>query len=159
MNKILSYVVALVMITGCSTLEVSVDYDESYDFSKIKTFAVDRSFQKQQNTLFIDRAANALENELQLKNYQQTSNESADLIFIFHLNVKEKSDVQASYGLSGYRGYRYGGMMMSTTHTYEYQEGTLIVDALDPRTQKTVWRGIGVKELRDNKTPKESCLP
>ncbi len=46
-------------------------------------------------------------------------------------------------------------MMMSTTHTYEYNEGTLIIDALNPQTQKIVWRGIGVKELRDNKTPKE----
>ena len=153
MIKILSFFVALLLFIGCSTLKVSVDYDESYDFEKVRTFAIDRTSQNPKNTLFEDRVTNALENELILKNYKKVSKEEADLIFVFHSSVKNKSDIQTSYGLSGYRGFRYGGMMLSTTHTYDYTEGTLVVDALSPKTKKIVWRGKGVKELRDKKTP------
>ena len=46
-------------------------------------------------------------------------------------------------------------MMMSTTSTYEYKEGTLVIDALDPKTQKIVWRATASKELQDKKTPQE----
>jgi len=155
MKKIFGYILAMVIFTGCSTLKVSVDYDETYDFSKVETFAVDGNYEQAKNTLFNDRVVAALENELQLKSYKKVTPNSADLIFVFHSNVREKSDIQTSYGLSGYRGYRYGGMMMSTTNTYNYNEGTLIIDALNPKTKKIVWRGTGVKELRENKTPQE----
>lgn len=155
MRKILSFITVSLLFIGCSTLSVSVDYDESYDFKEVKTFAVDNSMGKSQNTLFGSRVTNALENELKLKNYKKVTKDEADLIFVFHASAKEKSDVQTSIGMGGYRGFRYGGMMMSTTHTYEYQEGTLVVDALSPKTKKVVWRGIGVKELREKETPAE----
>ena len=154
MVKILSLLVSILVLVGCSRLDVSVDYDESFDFKKAKTFAIDNSMSKSQNTLFGSRATNALENELKLKNYKKVSKDDADLIFVFHASAKEKSDVQTSFGLSSFGGYRYGtGMMMSTTNTYEYTEGTLVVDALSPKTKKIVWRGIGVKELREKDTP------
>lgn len=153
--KIFSFIVSALLFIGCSTLDVSVDYDESYDFKSAKSFAVDNSVGNSQNTLFGERVVNALNSELTLKNYTKSSKEEADLIFVFHASAKEKSDVQTSIGMSGYRGYRYGGMMMSTTHTYEYKEGTLVVDALSPKTKKVVWRGIGVKELSEKETPQE----
>lgn len=153
MIKILSLVMSTLLFVGCSTLDVNVDYDETYDFKSAKTFTVDNSVGKSSNTLFGDRVVKALENELMLKNYKKVSKEEADLIFVFHASAKEKSDVQTSVGMGGYRGYRYGGMMMSTTHTYEYKEGTLAIDALSPKTKKVVWRGVGVKELSEKETP------
>lgn len=153
MTKILTFFTIGLAFIGCSRMDVSVDYDELFDFKTAKTFAVDNSMGKSQNSLFGSRATNALENELKLKNYKKVSKEEADLIFVFHASAKEKSDVQTSIGMGGYRGFRYGGMMMSTTHTYEYKEGTLVIDALSPKTKKVVWRGVGVKELRDKDTP------
>ena len=146
---------AMLLFVGCSTLDVSTDYDESYDFKNAKTFIIDNSSGSAKNSLFADRVVNALENELRLKNYKKVSKEEADLIFVFHASAEDKSDVQTSFGLSGYRGFtRYGsGMMMATTHTYEYTEGTLVIDALSTKTKKLVWRGIGVKELREKETP------
>jgi len=153
MIKILSLLMSTLLFVGCSTLDVNVDYDESYDFKNAKTFAVESSVNMSKNTLFSSRVVNALENELQSKKYKKVSQEEADLIFVFYASTKDKSDTQVSYGLSGYRGFRYGGMMMSTSNTYEYTEGTLIIDALSPKTKKIVWRGIGTKELNENKTP------
>ncbi|MEN8302748.1 MAG: DUF4136 domain-containing protein [Campylobacterota bacterium] len=155
MIKILSFMMSVLLFVGCSTLDVNVDYDESYDFKGVNSFAIDNSIGNSKNTLFGSRVVNALENELKVKDYIKSSKEDADLIFVFHASAKEKSDVQTTIGLSGYRGFRYGGMMMSTTHTYEYKEGTLVIDALNPKTKKVVWRGIGVKELREKETPQE----
>ncbi len=155
MIKILSLIMSTLLFIGCSTLDVSVDYDESYDFKNAKTFAVDNSIGKSSKTLFGKRVVNALENELIQKNYTKVAKENADLIFVFNARAQDKSDTQISYGLSGYRGFGYGGMMMSTAHTYEYTEGTLVVDALSPETKKVVWRGVGVKELHDKETPQE----
>ena len=154
MSKILTFFMIGFIFFGCSRMDVSVDYDESYDFKSVKTFVVDSSTENSKNTLFTNRVVNALENELELKNYKKTSKENADLIFVFHSSAKEKSDIQTSFGLSSFGGRRYGtGMMMSTTNTYEYTEGTLVIDALNPKNKKIVWRGIGVKELKEKDTP------
>ena len=155
MTKFLTFIVLTFVFFGCSTVEVNIDYDDSYDFKKVKTFAVDSSFDKSGNSLFKDRVVNALENELELKKYKKVSIDKADLIFVFNSSIKDKADIHTSYGVSRYRGYRYGGMMIETTNTYEYTEGTLIIDALDKKTKKIVWRGIGIKELKNKKTLKE----
>jgi len=155
MIKFLSLVMAMILFVGCSTLDVNVDYDESYDFKSAKTFIIDESVGNTKNTLFASRVVNALANELELKNYKKVSKEEADLIFVFHASAKDKSDTQVSYGLSGYRGFGYGGMVMSTSNTYEYTEGTLVVDALSPKTKKVIWRGMGVKVLNEKETPQE----
>ena len=155
MMKIVTFIVPLLLFVGCSTLNVSVDYDETYDFKSAKSFAIDSGKKSATHTLFSSRVVSALKNELELKNYKNVSKEEADLIFVFSANAKDKSDTQVSYGLSGYRGFGYGGMMMATSHTYEYTEGTLVIDALSPKSKKVVWRGVGVKELREQETPQE----
>jgi len=148
------------LFIGCSTLDVSVDYDESFDFKSAKTFAIVKNNEMPEDTLTNDRIIDAIKNDLELKNYNQVAVEKADLIVVFYLKIKDKSQVSTSYsgglGYRGYgRGYGYGGGMMASTHTYEYEEGTLVIDALNPKTKKIVWRAIGVKELNNLETPKE----
>ena len=160
MIKFLSLLMVTLVFVGCSTLEVSVDYDESYDFKSAKTFAIVKNNEMPTDTLTNDRIIDAIKNDLELKNYNQVAVEKADLIVVFYLKIKDKSQVSTSYsgglGYRGYgRGYGYGGGMMASTHTYEYEEGTLIIDALNPKTKKIVWRAIGVKELQNLNTPKE----
>ena len=157
MVKFLSFIMSTFLFIGCSTLEVSVDYDDSYNFKAAKTFAIVKNNEMPEDTLTNDRIVNAVKNDLELKKYKQVSVEEADLIVVFYLQVKEKSQVSTSFsgglGYRGYgRGYGYGGGM-ATTHTYEYEEGTLVIDALNPKTKKIVWRAIGVKELKNLETP------
>ena len=158
MIKFLSLLMTTLLFVGCSTLEVSVDYDDSYDFKSAKTFAIVKNSEMPEDTLTNDRIINAIKNDLELKKYNQVAVEKADLIVVFYLKIKDKSQVSSSFsgglGYRGYgRGYGYGGGMMASTHTYEYEEGTLIVDALNTKTKKIVWRAIGVKELNNLETP------
>ena len=153
MKLFFSFMALLILLSGCSTLEVNVDYDDSYDFTKVKKVAVVHEHQASDNSLLNDRIINALNKNLESKNYVNLASNEADLIFVFYTNAKDKTQVNTEYMTMGMR-YRFGGMM-ATTSTYEYTEGTLVIDALNPKTNKIVWRGIGTKELSEKKTPQE----
>ncbi len=153
MKNILILFISSLLFIGCSNMKVSVDYDDSFDMSNEKTFVVVHKSAEGDNTLTDDRIINALERELVLKNYEKVSEQEADLIFSFQLGVENKSELQPSYEVGFGRYGRRGGGMVSTSSTYSYKEGTLIIDAL--KDEKVVWRGTAVMELKDKKTPQK----
>jgi len=159
MYKILSFLVAMVLLSACAKVDVNVDYDESYKFSEANNFTILTHNKTSDNTLFNDRVIKALKNDLKQKGYQEVGESSADLIFVFHSNVKDKSQIFTDYQTMGYSGYNYGRFgstnIVSRTSTYNYQEGTLVIDALNPKTKKIVWRSIGKKELDQDTSPQE----
>jgi len=148
------------MISGCAKVDVNVDYDESYKFNEANNFTVLAYNKTSDNTLFNDRVVNALNKDLEKKGYKKVDENKADLIFVFHSNVKDKSQIFTDYQNMGYSGYNYGGFngganIIASTSTYNYQEGTLVIDALNPKTKKIVWRCIGKKELKQHISPQE----
>jgi hypothetical protein len=52
------------------------------------------------------------------------------------------------YGYAGYPFTYYGGM--TAVDKEHYKEGTIIIDLIDTRTRKVVWRGFGVGEVHHN---------
>lgn len=158
MKYFLSTLVTLLIFTGCSQVQVNVDYDDSFNFSAQKTFVIIEEKKEGSNTLYIDRVISALESTLESKNYTKASKDNADLIFVFHTDITSKSDINTDYQRVGFGMYRYGGGMggmVSTTSTYNYDEGTLMIDALSPKTKNIVWRGVGQTEVKKQETPQE----
>ncbi len=146
---------ALWLLTGCSTLRISVDYDPDFELESKKSFAVVHHNRVGENTLFNDRLIEALQKELTAKGYSKTSKEKADLLFVFHVNVEEKIDIDTDYRMAGFIGYGYSPGMIATTHTRRYTKGTLIIDALNPKDKKIVWRSIATDTLTQKETPQE----
>ena len=66
MRWIFAFLLSLVIV-GCSTLEVNVDYDDAFDFSAIKSFKVVHNVREGENTLVNDRITAAIESELEKK--------------------------------------------------------------------------------------------
>ncbi len=156
MKKIILLFVISLMFVGCSTLKINTDYDEAFDFSRESSFVVVHQKVKGEDSLTIDRIKKSVEINLEQQSYKKVSKDEADLIFVFHMNVKDKTDVDTTYMGMGYGRYRYGGMMMTpVTTTYNYQEGTLVIDALNPKNQKIVWRATATTELKNKKTPQK----
>jgi len=147
--------ILLLFTTGCSTLQVEHDYDDNYRFDSVKTFRVVHNVKPGENTLLNERITQALINTLQEKGYIPTTAKDADLVFVYHYGAKDKVDIQTDYQLIGYRRYGFGGPMIATTSTYEYTEGTIIVDAFDPKTDRIVFRSVGKLEVEYKKTPQE----
>ena len=148
-------VVALLalFISACSTLSTSVDYDTHYNFKAIRTFAIVHKTREGENTLINERIEKAIENTLQSKGLQKTNVQNADLVFLYHTNVQNRTDIYTDYQMVGYG--RYGGMVISTPRTYNYDEGKLIIDAYNPKTNRTVYRVVAVDELPEKKTPQD----
>jgi hypothetical protein len=143
------------LMVACSTLEVHTDYDEGYDFTKINSFAVLHNKKEGESTLVNDRITYAIEHLLQTKGYQLTSLKNADILVVYHYNTKDKMEIQTDYQMIGIRPYGFGGGMIATTSTYEYTEGIIIIDFLDTKTKKIIYRSVGRLELQEQETPQE----
>lgn len=142
------------------TVKVTNDYDHAVNFSEFKTFATfDLSAQKGQvNQLNVDRVTKAIIAEMTAKGFKETS-DNPDLKVNAVAILKHKTQVTANsnfYGYGGmYRPYGYwggGGMGGATTtfNTYDYVDGSLVIDIVSTKTGKMVWQGIGNAEI-DNK--------
>lgn len=142
------------LMYSCSpTVRVTTDYDRDTNFSEYKTFAVyDLKAQEGQvSQLNVDRVTKAIRSEMLSKGFTETT-ASPDLKINAISILKNKTSVSANtdfYGYGGmYRPYRYwGGPMMggatTTVNTYDYVDGSLIIDIVSTKTQKLVWQGIG----------------
>jgi hypothetical protein len=143
---------------SCSpTVKVTTDYDHAANFSEYKTFAVYdlKAQQGQVNQLNVDRVAKAIRNEMLAKGFTESSNPDLKVNAVSIL--KNKTQVTADtnfYGYGGmYRPYGYwgGGAMMgggsTTFNTYDYVDGSLVIDIVSTKTGKLVWQGIGNAEI------------
>jgi len=144
---------------SCSpTVNVTSDYDHAANFGEFKTFAVyDLKAQEGQvNQLNVDRVTNAIRSEMIAKGFTETSS-NPDLKVNAVTILKNKQSVTANsdfYGYGGmYRPYGYwgGGAMMggatTTFNTYDYVDGSLVIDIVSTKTQKLVWQGIGNAQI------------
>jgi len=155
MKKIIAAVFTGLLFSACSSLSVNVDYDPDFDFSLQNSFAIVHYNKEGEDTLFNDRLIEALETELLAKRYIKKDKDTTDLIFVFHVNVENKTDIDTDYIRLGYSRYGYSGHMMATTRTYKYKKGTLIIDALNPKDNKIVFRSIATDILKTHNTPEE----
>ena len=156
MRKIVILIALLFLVSGCSTLKLETDHDVAYDFTGKKTYTILHSDRVGDNTLANDRITQAIKNTLATKSFEEVSEKAADLLFVFHVNVQQMSDIRTDYQRVGYPGYRYGmygygysagTMVVATPSTYKWTEGKLIIDALNPQTKKIVWRGTATDEI------------
>ena len=107
----------LLIVTACSSVKTSYDYDKEIDFSKYKTYA----FSEETKNLSIDdinrnRILKASENELTAKGFSTSAN--PDIIVDIHIKGKQYETATANStsmmgygGYRGYRGYGYGRVL------------------------------------------------
>lgn len=87
------------------------------------------------NPFFADYVMGAIEKQLDRKGYEHATNGDVDLLIHYHASVNQKVDV---YAVDSEYGYCYGNCQPQYT---DYEQGTLVVDLVDARTSKVVWRG------------------
>ncbi len=156
---ILLGIVAL-MMSGCSSVSTTYDYDSETDFSKLQTFAwmpreANTGGSAQQaradNSLFDKRLKNAINKNLEAKGYSIDTTEP-DFVIMYHTGVQDKVNVTNW-------GYTYGpywGPWGESVDVSQYTEGTLIVDFVDYVTKSIVWRGTAQKALTTDPKPEQA---
>ena len=147
---------------ACSTIDVKTDFDPSADFTKFHTFAFAGLTDITKtglldNSLTRKRIETSVSRELTKKGLQEVKMDAhPDLLIHYWLGTKDKQRVQGTtsgptggyYG--GYYGGGYGwGANYNTVTTYEYTEGTLVVDLVEPTKKELQWRATMVAILQD----------
>jgi hypothetical protein len=151
----------LLAFLACSGVRVTTDYDTSADFSKLHSYAwLDERSGVQGDrpdvTSLLDRRVRgAVDRELQHRGLSPVDRAQADALVTYHLGVESKLDVNTINTGYGYgRGVYRGGIATHTTVT-EYQEGTLLIDVIEPKSKQLIWRGSGQSRLRQSSSPEE----
>jgi hypothetical protein len=147
-------------VWGCGGLKVQTDHDPAADFTTFQTYAFAGMTDVSQggvldNSLVRKRIDQMVRQQLAKKGLREVgTKDSPDLLVHYWVGLKEKQRVESTgpaVGVYGRRGpYGWGGGYSGVT-TYEYTEGTLIIDLVTPEKQELVWRASMVGTLEDSK--------
>jgi hypothetical protein len=164
----LGLVVAIFCLSACATKPyVATDYEESYNFAALKTFSVKAAKPENKEDILVSPFTlshiHALVNSELSKRYQSVGeNASPDFLVTYHVVMEEKLDPNTYDEMYGYgfwgRGYRYPSPLfyrpsMGTVRVYN--QGSLIIDMVDAKTQQPIWRGVSEKRLNKSLSPQK----
>lgn len=156
--KSLSLLFLLIAVASCSTVyDVQFDYNTKTDFANLKTYnwlpVPEKADIDSLDAMRVQKAVNA---EMQAKGLRLTSG-IPDFLIAEHLGKKDKVSVRDwGYNYGPYAGY-WGGYRgpMGGVSTFQYEEGSLILDFVDPQTKQLIWRGSAKAEVDDVRTPEK----
>jgi hypothetical protein len=125
---------------GCASTTVRTDSDPRVNLAQYDTFALRRGqvlvngVADNRDTLVRDRVESALGQELQQKGLEPSA-QNPDLIATYTAGARSVAEFEDDWD-----GVVYGGPRGAWVD--EYTRGTLLIDLIDPKTNKLVWRAI-----------------
>jgi hypothetical protein len=145
-------------LTSCAPFNVKTDYASTANFSQFKSYKL-RINDLQLNDIDKDRVLNEISKQLQSKGLVVADN--PDLIVNVKANHKQVKDVNVdrSFGMYGWGGPFGWGVGGRRTWTSNYNEGALIIDLVDAKTNKLVWQGVGSGISVDSPKAKQRQIP
>ena len=151
---LLSTVCLASLFSACETVTVTTDHDPSATFAKYKSYTL--APPRKGETLSPSSEAalrDSLRTELAARGISEAPANKADLDIVRHVFIQQKTSVQQYTDWGYYHagvwpyGYGYYGMWPGAPTTYtmvdQYHEGTMILDFVDARTKRLVFRGTG----------------
>lgn len=147
-------VVMAAALAACATTEVDTDYDRRANFAQYRTFQLQEGrvlvngVETEGDTLLTDRIEGYLRQGFAGKGLRPVA-ENADLIVTYTSGARNVMEVEP------WDGYSYGWVTGFGDDAWvdEYQEGTLVIDVIDRRTNKLVWRGVTRTEADNLRSP------
>lgn len=150
----------LLATVGCTGPNVRTDFDPSAEFTTFKTYAFGGLTDVNQggvldNSLMRKRLEQMVDQQLAAKGLQQMSlDQNPNLLVHYWIGVKEKQRVESTGGAGGAYGrrggYGWGAGYGGGVTTYDYKEGTLVIDLVESTKKELVWRGTIVATLEDS---------
>jgi len=154
--RALPVLATLALVLGaCNPVQVRTVVAPGADFSNRKSFhlmtpkprADARASQNDPvlvNSITYQRVRQAVQADLEQKGYSYTDQGQSMSVAIY-ASAKDKLDVRTwNYGYGWRRWPR------EQTEVYEYTQGTVIIDVIDPTSKELLWRGQGKAEVSDD---------
>lgn len=163
------------LLNACSGVKVTSDYDKTVDFTKYKTYEYygwSQDSDKLLNRFDKERIEKAFGDEFTKRGMKYVKS-GGDLIVTLYIVTEQKQQTTATttgvggtyggYGYGGYAGYGpgwgWGGGMATTSYnTYNYTDGTLVIDVYDAAEKKLVWESAGVKTINESTNGREERI-
>jgi hypothetical protein len=149
-------IVATFLLSGCATMRVSSHTEPGLAWSQYRTFEwgqadalppSDSRFQKDPN--FRDRIEGAVERQMAANGFERAAASAApDLLIHYHAAINERIDVDEIDRQSGYCT-TVDCQPPVTSRVTRHEAGTLVVDIIDARTQRLIWRGWAQDSVED----------
>jgi hypothetical protein len=131
-----------ITVAGCATMTVSSHIERNVNFAEYVTYdwgppdnlpVGDPRLDN--NPFYKDYLEGAVEKKLAAKGYERVVTGEPDLLIHYHAAVHQKVDVHEA---DRPYGYCYADC---EPRVVEFDQGTLVVDVVDRKTNKVVWRG------------------
>ncbi|MGD8643663.1 MAG: DUF4136 domain-containing protein [Chromatiales bacterium] len=135
------------LLSACSAITVTQDYDPAHDFSTLKTYAwlPDLRTKTSLDDLELGRVQSAVDSGLQARGFSKAEANPDLLVSADTITERQTQVITRRYGYGYWEGYE----------TYNYNVGTLILDFVDPNTERLVWRGEAQAVLSEDPTSEE----
>lgn len=151
---------AVMAMVGCTTVQVSQDYDPKTDLARYGTWQWRDPVQaatgdiRVDNPLLDKRIRRAVENHLAVRNINSAQGQP-DIYLSYHLTIEQKiiSDTYYSTGGVGSYYYPWYGGIGSDTRIRQYDQSRLTIDIHSADTGDLLWRGVGTYRFKTYKTP------
>jgi len=147
------------LVTACGyMLKVSSQHDPKTNFAALKTYKwlpkkdtapgdprVDNDVVKAK----VKEAANEV---LYEEGYSLTTDDKPDFLIAYHITT---ADIPGDDQIPNYWGYYpiwQGGIGF---YTSPVEEGTIVIDIIDPKSMHMIWRGTGERQLVENDSPQD----
>lgn len=165
---------ALLVLVSCSSTKtvVSTDY-VPIDYTQIKSFqwlAGEHERNKTVSDMAHQRIQENIETNIESKGFA-LKDSGADLLINYSVIAQDKVNIREYKVYDGFApGFvwtkEHGTLLNKTREEYtetqveEYFEGTLVVDVLNAKDNKIIWRGIGKKKIpeKNNKQGRDALI-
>lgn len=151
--------ILLLLLGGCSQgILVHTDYDRDINLKPYTTYSwIESNTSENQNPLYYNelndkRIKSTVNIEMTKKGYTMTSTQP-DLILHYHLVVESKSELRTDpYGYYGPYWLR------PSVNTFQYNEGTIIIDIIEAKSNALAWRGWATSIIDTDRNLKEELI-
>jgi len=146
---------ALLLLAACSSVSTSYDFDPDADFARLKAYAwVESAIDRDTDPLVLERVRRATDAGLAAAGYRKVES-GGDFHVAAHLRSRQRVQVRDTGYAGPYYGYGYGHWGTRRIDVYEYDEGSIILDVIDAKTNKLLWRGIAKAAVPESPKPEE----
>lgn len=142
LQRVILVALSTAVIAGCAAMSVSSHIERGINFKQYRTYdwgpadALPTGDPRlDNNPFFHDYLQGSVEKQLASKGYTKSAAGTPDLLFHYHASVNHRFEV---YTRDQEHGYCYQNC---EPQVIDYEQGTLVLDVVDVRTNKVIWRG------------------
>ncbi len=140
-RKLIALTSCALALNACASLKVNSFLERGADLNQYRTYAWGPADtwstgdpRLDNNTVFANRVRSQVEKHLTAKGLEATTSALPDVFVHYHLNMSQRLDVRTLDGNPT-------TAEDSGNRAYIYDAGTLMVELIDARSARVVWRG------------------